>query len=913
MRLGILAVIGVLVAASLLVVPPTAAPNASLILAVGDKAEMRTRNVLNVSLSASLDGDLGVGILQPVYSNPLVRHPSLDELRPYVAKGVDADGNGTFEADEYGVFQKAPGTNLSDVTVYFDFNGVLWHDAVQMDVMDLLFSLEVASLVPRYGAPLRPLWDLGGSTGSNFSTNRWLAVARAPKAWAGEGAIPGQSALRVAIRFRLQVPYARFYDSTLGGLWLLPRHIWEGTGGGRHADFGRAVYPEGDPRAGQGIPATETLYKPFDVAAALAWEPRDADVIGAGPFRFTEWRAGQYEQLNRYDAYYVGRDPANPDVAYDSRLSAYVHLPFVQEIVFHVYRTPQLGVLALEDGEIDYFRANVPPEFVPDLLNMPRIRVWANAGPGLTYVAYNMRRLPFGYAMYPPANATRDDTGLPFRLAFGHLIDKVTIVRSLLQNYGVVADGFMSPASTFWYNSSIPSYTYDPALAASILDNAGWTVGPNGWRVFPGLGDAQFKILTPQADFDPIRASASAMIVTAAQSINISVVMAPMAFGRIINAVDARDFDMAILGWRLDSTEPDYMYSFFHCDGEIPSLNVPSYCDPEFDRVIERSRTEMDLVERQRLVRWAQGILAEDRPVEPLYAPTVIEAQRSDRLVNWSVRAGTLWNYWSWIGVRPPEVPPWIRPILTCPSAIASGARESVEVSARDSDHDPLTGAHVTMQIVPDTAGSFVESSGAEVSGNTGPSGNFTATYQTPVAAPPFEDVTIVAVVEHWALTTPYVSSCTITVFPPNARFLSLRISLPAGDITFAGTPVPLRVEVSDESGLPATDASVNATVFPANAILSRSSGTAAEMATLYLSPPPHLGANQEYRVSLDATKAGYSPAHANVSLLVVPGTWNPPPPPSDDLGFRVAAIALLVTAVIIVVWVLHRKKRSKP
>src|SRR3990170_746120 len=261
MRFGILAVIGVLVAASLLIVPPAAAPSTSLILTVGDQDQMRTRNVLNVSLSVASDGDWSAGILQPVYSNPLVRHPVMDDLSPYIAKGVDADGSGIFDADEYGLFQKALGTNLSDITVYFDFNGVRWHDGVQMDVMDLLFSLEVASLAPRYDAPLRPLWDKGGGAGSNFSTDRWLGVARAPKTWAGEGAIPGDPTLRVAVRFQLQAPYAQFYDSTLAGLWLLPRHIWEGTGGGRHADFGRAVYPESDPRAGRGIPATETLYK----------------------------------------------------------------------------------------------------------------------------------------------------------------------------------------------------------------------------------------------------------------------------------------------------------------------------------------------------------------------------------------------------------------------------------------------------------------------------------------------------------------------------------------------------------------------------------------------------------------------------------------------------------------------------
>lgn len=918
MRIVTILTVALLLGATFLaLVPPAAAPGTPLVLNVGDMAEMRTRNVLNSSLSTVSEEDWGVGILQPVYSNPLVEDPVTGVLRPYIAKGVDADGDGIFEAGEYGAFRKDASTNATDITVYFDFNGVRWHDGVQMDVMDLFFSLEVASLAPRYSDPLLPLRDRGGAAGSNFTTDRWLAVDRAPKTWAGEASMPGDPALRMAVRFRLQVPYARFYESTLGGLWLLPRHVWEGTGGGRHADFGRAIYPEGDPRSGRGIPVTETLYKPFDILAALAWEPGDADVVGAGPFRFTTWVSGEYTRLDRYDAYYVGKDPANPAVPFDPGLGAYTHLPTIEGIVFRVYRTSALGVLALQSGEIQYLRPNLPVEFVPDLLNDPHIRIWANAEPGFTYLAYNMRQLPFGYATYPPVNATRDDAGLPFRLAFGHLADKVTMVRAYLLNYGVVADGPVYPGNTFWYNGSLPSDRYDPALAASILDNAGWLdTDGDGWRELPRIGDAEMEILVPQADYDLLRASSGIMLAVAARSAGLNVTVKPTAFGALLRAVENRTFDMALLEAKVAQIDPDFLYPLYHCDGTVP-LNDVGYCSPEFNRVVERMRAEMDPTERQRLGKWAQGILMEDRPVEWLYYREQIQATRD--FTNWSVDVGTLWNYGSWIGVKLPGPPDHqARVIVSCPSAVASEGLAQVLVTAFDDNLDPLSGANVTLRIVQSDAGTFVESSSPQLTGMTGPAGTFAGTYEAPAVLQPPLDVTIEATVVHPALSTLLQRSCQTTVFPASARFLSLRISLPAGDITFAGSPIPIRIEVTDQLGARAADAVVNATVSPENATLSRSNGTAAEMASLSFSPPAHLGVDQTYRVSVRATKAGYYSAYANVSLLVVPEvSVTPPPPPAPPTALDIALVAgaavALIAATALILWALRRRRRPRP
>ncbi len=529
---AILAVAILLLAPLLALTPGAFAQDEPVVLHVGDQAQMRTRNVLRAAIGSSGDEDWGIGVLRPVYSNLALLDATTGGLRAYITKGVDADGNGAFDRSEYGMFGKSPGLNETNVTVYFDFNGVRWHDGVQMTVMDILFTLHLASLSPRYNSGTRVLWDDAGAPSSNFTWDRWLAVEIAPKIWEDEGSLPGDMTLRGGIRFRLQAPFAPFYDSVLGQMPIFPRHVWELTGGGRHPDFGRLIYPEGHPRAGQGIPVNETLYTPFKYPAAEAWEPTDANVIGSGPFRFRYWILGVSTRIEKNGAFYTGVDPSDPGVVYDDALATSLHPPYVDAIVFDVYRTTTLGVLALKSGDIEYYRYNIPAEFVPDLLDEPTIRVWANPDPGFAYLAYNMRRAWLGYNGTGLGDAY--DTGRPFRLAAAHAIDKRQCVGLCLLGYGLEGDGVVSPSNSFWHNDTVPVARYDLDAARAVLDaahNDSLARGENwwgdadgdGWRELPGRGDAGLDILVPHADYDPRRASVGVMFAEGMRRVGLNV------------------------------------------------------------------------------------------------------------------------------------------------------------------------------------------------------------------------------------------------------------------------------------------------------------------------------------------------------------------------------------------------------
>ena len=624
-------IILVIVPASSLAGSPHPDP-AQAILTIGANNVMKTRNVL---VPLAMDDPFTMAVLARVYDTAVQRHPATGAVVPRLAVGVDGNANGVLDPLEVGNFT-VPAPPAS-VTVFYDFTNARFHDGVPVTVMDVLFSYHVLALNPRSSGPLWTLMDRGGGPGSNATADRWL--------WVDAVADGDANPATAALRFTPQFPYAPFPFATLG-IPVLPRHIWEGTGGPRHVDFGRAIYPEGDPRQGRGIPATETQYKPFDVVAAEAWQIPDADVIGSGHFKFVTWSI-----INAFV-----RLDANPDYAFGP--------PKVSSIIFKAYQTTQLGVLALQSGEISLYLVPLTPEFVPSLQNDPNIGL-VNA-PALfpTSFFFNMARQPFGYTQYPPADSRVDDEGLPFRQAFTRLIDRQTVVNVLLQTLGSIADSMVAPTNDGWYNTSLPRYPYDPASAGLTLDNAGWTksgsgscqTDGSGCRTFPRLGTQPFEILAPQADFDPILASTGAMVAAAARSVGVNVISKPTAFGTILSRVGAGDFDMALLAapdihaidpWTLMRGDPDYLVDLFHSSNAVSGANRPAFHDDVFDTRAVASRSDADTARRVIDVQAMQGILADRLPVIPVNFRDRIWAYRSDRYSGWKLIASTLFNYWS--------------------------------------------------------------------------------------------------------------------------------------------------------------------------------------------------------------------------------------------------------------------------
>jgi ABC-type transport system substrate-binding protein len=820
-----------------------------IILVVGEPDSMRTRNPLPAIAQDTPTKD----VLDLVYDAVGKALPETDALAPYILKGVDVDDDGIFEGDEYGKFEKRDGGDILNVTAYYDFNGVYFHDGVQADSGDLFFSYQLAAMNPRMNSDLFVLMDKAGRSGGNYSTTRWLFIAPAVKDWEGEPQV-GDSSLRVAVKFQLQEPFALFYNRTLAGRELFPQHVWEQIGwrtstvtGERvpalHSDFGIAIYPESDARFGQGVPLTETLLRPFkylesstpEADSAEEWEPYDEDVIGTGPFvldRSNESYGVTYVLKN--PLYFAGRDEKTGTVI-DSFLSTYINQPFIDGITFLVYSPSYYCFIRMESNrDIDFCRSGVPPEYVPRIPQMWDLRTWSRPDPGFTYLGYNMRRPSVG--MWHYGQADQFDLGYHFRKAMAHLINKTHIVNNYLQGYGVPGIVPVSPNNVRSYNDSLVGYNFSTTAAAAEMElaheDAVWLAGNGGppeantWYtkdpgtgkyILPGIGTSEFELWCPNADYDPVKANSCAFSVYEMRrfGVNLGVDYAPPL--GIINQITWRDFDMYVSGWMVDDNDPDYLFDFLHSSRAAMGHNYAGFNDKLMDAILDGSRRELNATRRATLFKWVQGIVLDKLPYDTLYFKTNLECTNQDRFVGWRPLHGTVWNFWSLLNIRPPAGMR-LHVSIESSSAVTAGDSATVTIKVRDQNGDPVDGALVHATVTPEWAGTLSASGGA--AGNDiaaiASLGKLTLTYTAPSVDGVF-NVTITATATHpqFQEVPESSKSYVIAVYPAAAKFLGVMISFLETDIVPTSDTIWFEVSITDRDGFPVPDSQATAATAP--------------------------------------------------------------------------------------------------
>lgn len=918
MRVVVLVVVAVMIATLPSSTPPVAAQSDGDILRVGATADLLTRSPIRV-----LDVDVWTrNILEPVYDHPIRRLPDGTQ-QPYIAKGVDFDEDGVFETAEYGVWAKEPTKDPLNVTAYYDFNGVRWHDGHQVSVWDLLFSYHINAMYSSFAGivPTSVLFTtdsagLWGPRGYEFG-GRQLNVSIAPKDWEGEENLLGDPSLRVAVRFGLRETFSRFYEATLFPM-LLPMHIWSRTGGGRHTDFGCAIWIPPDEAAAKGIPECGTPdefrwgggvvpsepvtgSKPYSRFDAVWWEPKDEDVIGSGPFRFVRSTRGVRTDLARYDGYFVG-DP------YDSSVSKILHLPRISGIQFNHFGAQQIAMFALRAGQVDLLLRADPGLVVDLLVSTPGVVVQWNADPGFQSLVYNVRTAPSGYE---DNNPTRD-VGFVLRQAVSHLVDK-----SSLQSFGFVAHGFIPPSNSFWYNSEIPKPQFNLTRARDILDSPeARTVGisedppgacsqetPSGCRSLPRIERNPFRVLTVQPEYDPAQWAPAAMIVAAMREIGLNAVLDARSISPFLLAVFARDFDAYVGRRSVTDADPDYLFEIFHSSRNALGLN-----NATLDATLEASRQEVDRVVRRQHILETQAILAALRPEEPLLHPTNVEAYRADRFVNWTKDTGTIWNYWSLLGIQPPKL---MGMRLTVPSAMRSADTEFMTVVVFEPDGDPVVGGAVT--ISANGGNLTLEGTvGSTVTGLTDDSGWLRAAF----AAPSVSAETLVLLNVDVALPGIGVQEArttTIRIFPLEVWFLSVTADLPFGDLVAPGGTLPLIIAVHDQDGIDVGDAEVSVTTSNLMKLRpSKGEGTSAEMSSVFVEADEQVVDEMTIAMTVRAAKPGFVDGERTVSVQILPAKETPPPVPGFSPYLVMAGVALVLaaTGLILAAWVWRRNRR---
>ena len=466
----------------------------------------------------------------------------LKKVDPEIFKKLEAIlGKGYFETFAYWNYVKAhkkigfldlkkflPPTTHNPVIIFYLRKNVLFHDGHPFDASDVKFTYD-AIMDPKNISPRV----------SDFEPVKEV---------------------KVIDKYTVKVVYKRLYSPALASwtIGILPEHL-----------LNKKMLEEEAKRLGRDP-------KSFSI--------RDSSFnrhpIGCGPFKFKEWKTGQYIVLERFDKYFEG--PPN----YKEFIMRIIPDPLTQEMEFYA-------------GTIDVY--SVQPHQVDRFKKDKRWQVFSGPSFGYTYIGYNMRREPF-----------KDRR---VRVALGMAINVDKIIKYVLHGQGERITGpFVK--QTPYYDHSVPPLPYSPEKALKLLEEAGWKRGKDGWLRKNGK-KLQFTLITNSGN--DIRRAILAIVQDCWRKIGVDVRTDILEWSVFIQErINKLDFDAVILGWIM-GIEPD-LYQIWHSSQTHPyELNFVGFKNKEADRLILKIRQEYDKQKQIEYCHKLHRIIAHEQPYTFLF------------------------------------------------------------------------------------------------------------------------------------------------------------------------------------------------------------------------------------------------------------------------------------------------------
>ena len=203
-------------------------------------------------------------------------------------------------------------------------------------------------------------------------------------------------------------------------------------------------------------------------------------------------------------------------------------------------------------------------------------------------------------------------------------IDRGAIVARIHDGKPLLAVGPLTPQEPI-HDATLPPIPYDPAAAMALLEEAGFTPGPDGIRRNAAGERLAFDLLTTAGNRprEATQVVIQAMLKSVGVEIRPRVEPARVVFGQSIQ--QRRYTGMVMVAW---GTSPESVPRIrFHSD-QIPSeangwtgSNVTGYRNPAMDAVLDAIPGELDPQRRRALWHRFERIFLADLPSLPLFHP----------------------------------------------------------------------------------------------------------------------------------------------------------------------------------------------------------------------------------------------------------------------------------------------------
>jgi peptide/nickel transport system substrate-binding protein len=349
---------------------------------------------------------------------------------------------------------------------------------------------------------------------------------------------------------------------------------------------------------------------PMDTYLEMGADAFNLAPVGSGPYKFVEWRTGEFIKLERNEDYWLV-------------------YPNLDEVIYRPIPELSVMMLELESGGID-IADNMPATDVARFQEMDHIDVQQVGSLSYFHMFFNLQS--------PISSDIR------FRKAVYQSVDWEAAVFSIFQNLtGIKAYGCIPPAlwanDREWLKENVALEEDDDAAIAVFDQLKAEGIIPAGYTV---------RIHTP---LDPRRRQLATILATNLIENGVDAEVIPLDWGPLLDLAyrsesdPIGDFEMMWMGWSGGPDPHDFAYYLFHSDNATVGSadNMSWTMIPEVDQLIDEADTTLDQAVREEKYVQAQRLIFQNYSAIPGYH--YIETRGVNKRVH-DYRVSPLSNMW---------------------------------------------------------------------------------------------------------------------------------------------------------------------------------------------------------------------------------------------------------------------------
>jgi len=322
---------------------------------------------------------------------------------------------------------------------------------------------------------------------------------------------------------------------------------------------------------------------PVPIIPRDSYESQKEHPLGSGPFKFIRYdNAQQVCDLEAFPDYWEGA-------------------PKLQNVRVRVISDMNALQAELQSGRVDIapMPTSLSPDAVKRLEQDPNLQVKVFSGSNVRLLTLNSQS--------PPLDNVK------VRQAIAYAIDRESLIKNLLLGFGKIAHSIIPEES--WAYSAGQTYSYDPARAKKLLDEAGFP-DPDGDG--PRMR-FQKPISYKLAGTNIAGRQYAGVIQNSLKEIGVPVEIETPEQNTLFDELRRGNFQIAYSQWVGGNQDPIFYKDLF-ASSEIPTQTRPSrnrsrYSNKELDALLDEAVNTFDRQRGRELYQKIQDIVSRDVPV----------------------------------------------------------------------------------------------------------------------------------------------------------------------------------------------------------------------------------------------------------------------------------------------------------